>query len=233
MKKYSVYIHTTPSNKVYIGITSQKVERRWRKGVGYISTKHFWRAIQKYGWDNIKHEVLYTGLSEEEAKVIEMNLISQYESRNPIKGYNITEGGDTRVVSVETIQKIAEKNRGKKRTKEQLQRYKEAAKKREKRPCLTEEWKANISKSLIGNKRATGNKANSKPIYQLDLNGNIVAYYKYGAKQASLILGCDNSGISKACKENTLQDVSKTKYKGKYLGYRWVYENQVLHGKVG
>ena len=55
-----------------------------------------------------------------------------------------------------------------------------------------------------------------------------MAYYKYGAKQASLTLGCDNSGISKACKENTLQDVSKTKYKGKYLGYRWVYENQVF-----
>lgn len=29
---YTVYKHTTPSGKVYIGITGQKPERRWQNG---------------------------------------------------------------------------------------------------------------------------------------------------------------------------------------------------------
>lgn len=30
--KYVVYKHTCPNGKVYIGITSQKPEHRWKKG---------------------------------------------------------------------------------------------------------------------------------------------------------------------------------------------------------
>ena len=54
---YVVYKHTTPSGKVYIGITGLKPERRWRNGNGYKDNEHFYRAILKYGWDNIKHEI--------------------------------------------------------------------------------------------------------------------------------------------------------------------------------
>ena len=49
MKRYIVYKHTSPSNKIYIGITCQDVERRWRNGDGYKSQKYFYRAIKKYG----------------------------------------------------------------------------------------------------------------------------------------------------------------------------------------
>lgn len=36
-KKYCVYMHTSPSEKRYIGITSQSPEARWRKnGAGYF-----------------------------------------------------------------------------------------------------------------------------------------------------------------------------------------------------
>ena len=33
---YIVYRHTSPSGKVYIGITSYKAEIRWNNGKGYI-----------------------------------------------------------------------------------------------------------------------------------------------------------------------------------------------------
>ena len=36
---YTVYKHISPSNKVYIGITSRKLELRWRKGNGYYNNK--------------------------------------------------------------------------------------------------------------------------------------------------------------------------------------------------
>lgn len=32
VNKWTVYRHTSPSGKVYIGITSQNVERRWNSG---------------------------------------------------------------------------------------------------------------------------------------------------------------------------------------------------------
>lgn len=92
---WCVYKHTTPSGKVYIGITSQKPERRWRNGNGY---KHgncvaFWNAVQKYGWDNIKHEILESNLSNEDACEKEKQYIKQYQSTNSKFGYNITTGG--------------------------------------------------------------------------------------------------------------------------------------------
>lgn len=36
MNNYIVYKHIFPNNKIYIGLTRQKPERRWRNGDGYI-----------------------------------------------------------------------------------------------------------------------------------------------------------------------------------------------------
>ena len=73
---YTVYKHTSPSGKVYIGITKRKPEYRWNKGKGYRKDQLlFYRAIKKYGWGNFTHEILYTGLSEKDAKNIEISLI--------------------------------------------------------------------------------------------------------------------------------------------------------------
>lgn len=92
---YTVYKHTSPSNKVYIGITYQEPERRWRSGNGYKYNKYFTNAIQKYGWDNFQHEILYTGLTKEEAEQKEIELIATYNSTNPSKGYNLDYGGNS------------------------------------------------------------------------------------------------------------------------------------------
>lgn len=91
---YSVYMHTTPSGKVYIGKTSRDSKTRWAYGKGYVHNPYFYNAIQKYGWNNIKHEILETGLSKEEAYQSEIDFILMYQSTNPQYGYNITEGGD-------------------------------------------------------------------------------------------------------------------------------------------
>lgn len=90
---YTVYKHTSPLGKVYIGITKRKPEYRWNKGKGYRKDQLlFYRAIKKYGWDNFTHEILYTRLSEKDAKNIEISLIRQYKSLG--MSYNITDGGD-------------------------------------------------------------------------------------------------------------------------------------------
>lgn len=103
---YIVYKHTSPSNKCYIGITRLKPNKRWKNGNGYITQQYFYRAIQKYGWENFKHEILHEGLSKEEAEQKEIELISYYDSTNKNKGYNISHGGNcSDSVSEETRKK--------------------------------------------------------------------------------------------------------------------------------
>ena len=99
-KKFMVYKHTFPNGKVYIGITSKnKPNQRWEGGTGY-SKEHqsvMYNAIQKYGWENIQHEILFTNLSKEEAIKKEIELIKEYHSyiHDPLcNGYNMTMGGD-------------------------------------------------------------------------------------------------------------------------------------------
>ena len=92
MRTYCVYKHTTPSGKVYIGITCRNPRDRWGRGSGY-KTQIFDRAVKKYGWENIKHEILFTGLSEQEASEKERDLIAFYDSCNPAHGYNKNFGG--------------------------------------------------------------------------------------------------------------------------------------------
>lgn len=91
---YIVYKHTTPSGKVYIGITKQKITKRWKNGLGYEGCTAFYRAIQKYGWGAIDHEILARGLSKEDACLMEQDLIAEYKSHDPAYGYNLTLGGE-------------------------------------------------------------------------------------------------------------------------------------------
>ena len=78
---WNVYKHIAPNGKVYIGITSQPCNKRWRNGKGYKHNQHFSSAIKEFGWEDIKHEVLYENIPQEEAQRIEKKLINEY---NPI-----------------------------------------------------------------------------------------------------------------------------------------------------
>lgn len=110
---YIVYKHTSPSGKVYIGITGQTTKQRWGyNGNGYRYCPYFWRAIQKYGWENIEHEILYEGLTEEEACEMEVKLIAEYNATNPAHGYNDLIGGTSgkhgRPYTEEQLRKMSE-----------------------------------------------------------------------------------------------------------------------------
>lgn len=85
---YLVYKHTDPTGKVYIGITQNHPQTRWNEGGGYEKQTKFYRAIQKYGWINFKHEIVAAGLTEESAKKLENQLILENKSYDEKYGYN-------------------------------------------------------------------------------------------------------------------------------------------------
>lgn len=94
-KKYTVYIHISPSWKYYVGLTSLEPSSRWgRNGRGY-KTQYFKRAIEKYGWDDFIHIIVANNLSKDDASTLEQLLIKQLKSNNAEYGYNITDGGET------------------------------------------------------------------------------------------------------------------------------------------
>lgn len=93
-RHYSVYVHTSPSGKYYVGMTGQDVKSRWHGGAGYRGQIYFYHAIQKYGWDNFEHEVVASHLTKEEAANFEKLLIRELKQNDPQFGYNITDGGE-------------------------------------------------------------------------------------------------------------------------------------------
>lgn len=89
---FTIYRHVSPIGRVYVGITSQDIETRWRHGDNYRNSTYFKRAIRKYGWKNFKHEILFTNVEEERAKRLEIELIRHYKGLGI--SYNLTNGGD-------------------------------------------------------------------------------------------------------------------------------------------
>ena len=91
---YSVYKHTFPNSKVYIGITFRNPLVRWGNGNNYSNNQYMTNAIKKYGWNNIKHEIIAEHLTKDEACNFEKTLISLLNSTHREHGYNAHIGGE-------------------------------------------------------------------------------------------------------------------------------------------
>ena len=244
VKRYCVYKHTAPNGKVYIGITGQKPSLRWRSGAGYKQCPHFYPAIQKYGWKNIKHEILFDGLTKEEAEAKEIVLIAEYKSNQREYGYNTANGGNVAgSCSEETRRLIGLKSKGRIPNEEARRKMSLARKGRR----FTEEHKNKIS--LANKGKNTGKKASAetraklsaihkgrpkseemkrknalaqmgeknhaaKAVYQYDLQNNLVA--RFGScNEAARLTGASRSNIARCCKGQM----------AKANGYIWRFEN--------
>ena len=221
-KLYCVYKHTSPSEKVYIGITCQEPpEKRWANGKGYKYNQYFDRAIKKYGWDSFKHEILFTDLSKEDAANKEKELIGFYNSNNSLYGYNLSSGGEGGAEGIV----ISEEER--KRRSEHAKTYigsnnpnygnhKLAG---ENNPFFNKEHSAqtkqllsDLAKDRWDNEEyrwhmsevhkhicAGSNNPNAKTTLQYDMDGNLIASWGC-AKLAAKALGICHTGITKCCR---------------------------------
>jgi group I intron endonuclease len=231
-----VYVHTTPSDRRYVGISCSPV-RRWGNGKGYKANYLFDRAIKKYGWENIKHEILYEGLSLEEAKAIEKELIAKWNLTNPKYGMNLSGGGDG-LLSDYTRELMSKRNIGNKKsvgrllsddTKKKIsvslckyysnhdasfagKHHTEITKEKLRNRRFSEETRMKMRSNhpcVKGEKNPS-----AKPVLQIDKDGKVIREYGY-AKQAATELNIDLSGLIKCCR-------GKVKTCG---GYKWAYAN--------
>lgn len=167
-RKWTIYMYTFPSGKRYIGKTCQTLKQR-QGSVELISYKTcpvVWKAIQKYGTENIKQDILFENyMSTEHAARLEMLCIALFKTncnryRNPEYGYNVTDGGEGSVGfhhSEETKRRLSELHKGKKASDKTKQKLSKARNKRIDQPFAgkqhSDETKKKISEAGIGRKR--------------------------------------------------------------------------------
>jgi len=202
-KNWTVYMHTSPSGKKYIGITCQSLNSRWKSGKGYKGSPHFFLAIKKYGWDNIRHEVLFQYLSQKEANEKEIELISFYKSNNKKYGYNIEGGGNsTGKMSEETKLKLKNIHLGKKMSEETKIKLSKAHKGKK----LSEETKQRMSKSQKGRKHSIESRKKMSNKQKGSKNG---FYGKHHTEDAKKSMSEKRRGVNNGFYGKTFSDYQK------------------------
>lgn len=200
MKKHCVYVHICPNGKKYVGQTSQKPENRWRDGRGYEESPFFFKAIKKYGWDNIEHIILNDNLTKERAIYLEKTYIQIFRTQDSRFGYNLTPGGEVLMGkdnpnyghhwSDELRAQQSERRKGKKASEE--------------------------TKKKMSLQRKGSNNSQAKKVNQYDENGRFIKTWE-----------CQNDAAEFVRQDNK-RDGSEIFYccrtrKGSYLGFFWRY----------
>lgn len=221
-KMYCVYRHIAPNGKMYVGLTCQNPKVRWANGYGYKQHPFFYNAINKYGWDNFKHEILLDNLTQQEAELAERLFIGYWNLTNKTYGYNISNGGTStgkhteetkhkiskslhnnapwlgKHIPIEIRNKISFKNRGRKQTKE---------------------TKDKISKANKGRKMSIEHRnkhmlcSHKKSVVQIDVQNNRIINQFVSCREASRATGINSANISRCCRNSSYTAG----------GYKWAY----------
>jgi group I intron endonuclease len=218
---YSVYLHTTPSEKVYVGITNQRINHRWGKDGNNYKKQAFGRAVNKYGWDNIQHEVLFVGLTLEEAEAKEKELIAKYRANDRRYGYNCTDGGGVCHYNDDTKKRISDSLTGRKLTEEHKKNIGNGSRGR----AVSDETRRKIgdkhrNKTVSDEAREHLREAHqwqAKPVVQMTLDGKEIAWFRSIGEAARSV------GGKKVCIRHACDGKIKTS-----CGYKWRYAESVV-----
>lgn len=195
---YTVYCHTFPHGKVYVGITRQKPEYRWKHGKGYYRCPAMGRAVLKYGWENIDHDIIAEVETLEEAERLERYLIDFFHSTVSDWGYNVLPGGDVTqsVLTEEMRYKIGSARRGK---------------------SVSAQTRKKQSVAMTGKLKGSSHPC-SKPVYQYTTEGNFV-------KRWESVREVETAGVARKA---GVRDVAQNKPHCKTAGgFVWKYESDV------
>lgn len=114
-----VYLITNLINsKQYVGQTTQSLEKRWRRHCWKSTSKNsmpICQAISKYGKENFTIQILIYCSSQRRLNEQELFYTNELKTWSP-NGYNLRAGDGRGSMSLETKNKIAAANTGKKRS---------------------------------------------------------------------------------------------------------------------
>lgn len=228
---FLVYLHINSVNQhVYVGITHHiNPNKRWGySGQHYTHCRKFLNAIHKYGWNNFKHIVLCR-TSKQRAIILERTLITHYKRLGI--SYNLADGGEgSQAISEETkklLHKIKSANppmKGRHHTSDAKALIAEAGRNR----VMKESTRKIMQEKVWSNMDYLRNswtpetykkigRALSKPVIQLDLEGNYI-------REFSSTIEADEF-INKGKRQNHIADVCNGKRKTAN-GYKWIYKEE-------
>lgn len=130
---------------MYIGQTINTIKDRvskhfYKLRINTHPNMHLQNVYNKHGKDAFDFSIIDLASNIDELNNKEIYWISYYNSMDRSKGYNLTSGGDNKILSEETCNKIRDSKLGKSNFKI----------KGKKKPPRTKEHSANISKGLKG-----------------------------------------------------------------------------------
>lgn len=216
IKNFAVYCHYFPNGKVYVGLTCHgediESKRFGHNGCKYSKQPLVWRAIQKYGWNNIEHVVIAKGISRESAINIEKDLIELYKSNDRKYGYNLSGGGEEGSYHTEeSRKKMSEYRKGRPKSEEHKRKIGEA----HRGIKLSDEAKEKIRKSATGRHQDTDNDPRNIPVFQYDINTKQLVGVYLSISKAARDVGLSKSHISECAKDKRRQE-------GNCI---WIYES--------
>ena len=217
-KIYKVYKYTFPDGKVYIGTTKNTLQER--KDCGYQHNKKLTDAIRKVGWQNVRKDIIASGLDQSEAFEEEKRQIALYDSRNENKGYNISLGGKSTFLGLTNTDEhrhyMSNLYKGRKFSAETRKRMSLAQK--GKRTGADNPMYGKPKSMETIQKQYDSHRNEMKPIVQFTKEGQFVARYD-SVHQASKATGVARSSISGSAT-------------GKHVCQRfdWIYEEEVTIG---
>lgn len=181
-----VYCLTFPNGKQYVGLTSQKLRERVSAHCSCAFNKSLVRykskvcqAIRKYQTFTVS--ILYQGEQLEENEIKYIELLQTFKH-----GYNLTSGGEhKKKISIITRRKISKANKGRSVVNKGMPMSQEQ-----------KQLLSKICKQTYLNGRVNPNR---KAVYQLDLDGNIIAEYE-SMTDADKATGVSFKKISLCCK---------------------------------
>lgn len=188
---YTVYSLRTPDGRVYVGATSLDIMTRWRNGNGYRFNPDLWKEIQSHGWESIIKTIHGECLTQNEASLLEQRLISEYDSTNPLCGYNRELGGIAHEKLVSSV------------TRERHSKSVSGTRNHNFGVRFSETHRKRISESNTGLRRspetcANIGKSHEKPVGQYTTCGVLIQVWD-SARKAALATGVQAGHISKVC----------------------------------
>lgn len=176
------------NSKSYVGQTVYGLDRRWNQHNSKSSgCRALASAIRKHGKENFTIEIVAVCNSLSELNKQETKFIKEFNTLSP-NGYNLTTGGEGKVLSEESKARISEANQGRKHSED----FRQSRRKNQTGKSHSEETKEKMSKVSTGKPKSDEHRFN---ISKSKTGTKLSSEHKNSIKQTLQIpIKCDQTG---------------------------------------